>query len=159
MSVLAFFEWCEATWLGVAVRSTEWLFPVIEATHLVAFAVIGGVVLLVDLRLFGLALREQRTCDLAREAQPWLVGSLVVMFVSGGLLFVSEAVKCYYSNPFWIKMSALALAIAFTFTVKQRVVRVDDLEIAPALRRCVAALSIVVWGTVAWGGRWIGFSG
>ena len=52
-----------------------------------------------------------------------MIGSLALMFASGILLFLSEATKCYYSFPFWIKMSSLLLAILFTFTIKSCVIR------------------------------------
>ena len=159
MNLLPVFEWLEATALGAAVRDSLWLFPVIEAVHLIAFAIIGGAVLIVDLRLFGLGLRRQSTPEVAREAQPFLLGSLALMFASGIPLFLTEALKCYYSEPFRVKMIALALAIAFTFTVRQRVVAADQARVGPLWSKLVAALSITLWGTVAWGGRWIGFSG
>jgi hypothetical protein len=49
--LLPFFEWCEASFIGQTIRESLWLFPVIEAVHLLGLAVIGGAVLLVDLRL------------------------------------------------------------------------------------------------------------
>src|SRR5713226_2669711 len=57
MSLLPFFEWCEHTAVGAAIRGSAWLFPVIEAFHLLALALIGGAILIVDLRLLGLGLR------------------------------------------------------------------------------------------------------
>ena len=159
MKLLALFQWLEDTGVARAVRDSAWLFPVIEGVHLGAFAVIGGAILLVDLRLFGFGLRGQPIALVAREAQPWLLGSLAVMIVSGSLLFLSEAVKCYYSQPFWVKMSALCLAIPFTFTVRRRVATADEVPARPVRAWLVALASIALWGSVAWGGRWIGFSG
>jgi hypothetical protein len=71
---------------------------------------------------------------------------------------VSEAIKCYYSFAFWIKMTAPALAIVFTFTVRRRVTLAEDARTSPTVRRFVGAISILLWATVGWGGRWIGFS-
>jgi hypothetical protein len=135
------------------------MFPVIEAFHLVALAFIGGAILIVDFRLLGVAMRRQPVGDLAGELQPYLVGSLIVLLVSGTLLFLSESVKCYYSIPFWIKMAALAAAIVFTFTARRKVIAADQARLGPVWGRLAAVTSIVLWGTVAWGGRWIGFSG
>ena len=42
MNLLPFFQWCEASGVGTAIRSSQWLFPVIEAFHLLAFASIGA---------------------------------------------------------------------------------------------------------------------
>jgi hypothetical protein len=157
MNLLPFFQWCEATALGDTVRQSLWLFPVIEAFHLVAFAVLGGAVLLMDLRLLGLVMRSQPAARIARESRPWLIGSLSVMAVSGILLFLSEAVKCYYSFPFRVKMVSLFLAIVFTWTLHGKVAASTQERVVPS--RLVALVSLVLWGAVAWGGRWIGFSG
>ena len=157
MSLLPFFEWCEATALGNAIRSSLWLFPVIESVHLLGLSVLGGAVLLVDLRLLGLGLRDQPVAQLARDVEPWLAGSILMMLLSGISLFLSESVKCYYSQPFWVKMTALPLAIVFTFTLRRKVALAG--EARPALEKLVGMVSLALWFTVAAAGRWIGFSG
>jgi hypothetical protein len=162
MNLLPFFQWCEASGVGTAIRDSQWLFPIIEAVHLMAFASIGGAILLVDLRLLGVVLRREPPGELSRDAQPWLLGGLAVMVTTGTLLFLSESVKCYYSNPFRVKMMALFLAIIFTFTVRRKVAAAGEVPFTgavPLTGKLVALISIVLWGTVAWGGRWIGFSG
>jgi len=156
MSLLPFFEWCEYSAVGETIRNSLWLFPVIESFHLLALVVIGGAVLVVDLRLFGWGLRNQPVAQLATDAQRWLLGSLSVMIVSGILLFTSEATKCYYHAAFWVKMTSLLLAIVFTFTVRRKVVLADQTK--PFLAKLVALVSITLWTGVGIGGRWIGFS-
>jgi hypothetical protein len=158
MSLLPFFMWCENSAVGEAIRNSTWLFPVIEAVHLLGLAVIGGAVLVVDLRLLGLGLRRQPVAQLARDAQPWLVGSLTVMLATGTLLFTSEAIKCYDHAAFWVKMTSLFLAIVFTFTVQRRVVMSDETRVKPIWSKVVALVSVMLWSGVGIGGRWIGFS-
>ena len=158
MSLLPFFEWCENSGIGRAIRESLWLFPAIEAVHLLGLAAIGGAVLLVDLRLFGLGLRRQPIAELAREAEPWLIGSLLTLLATGILLFLSESIKCYYNFAFWVKMTCLPLAIVFTFTVRRRVALADETRVKPIWRKLVALVSLALWGGVGWGGRWIGFS-
>ena len=159
MSLLPFFQWCEATTLGTAIRNSTWAFAVIESGHLLALAMIGGAVLLVDLRLLGLGLRRQTIQDLARDAQPWLIGSLLVMLTTGVALFLSEPTKCYYSTPFWVKMTSLFLAIVFTFTVRRKVTMAEGTRVRPLWYKLVALVSLTLWFGVGAGGRWIGFSG
>ncbi len=158
MSLLTFFQWCEASGIGETIRKSSWLFPVIEAVHLLGLGVIGGAVLVVDLRLLGLGLRRQSAAQLRRDAQPWLVGSLVLMIVTGGLLFLSEAIKCYYHDAFWFKMSCLFLAIVFTFTIQRKVIMTDESRLRPLWSKVVAVVSVLLWAGVGIGGRWIGFS-
>jgi len=156
--LLPYFQAIESGPIGATIRDSLWLFPFVEAFHLLALAVIGGAVLLVDFRLLGLGLKRQPVAELARDTQPWLIGSLLFMIASGVPLFMSEAIKCYYSFAFWTKMTALALAIAYTFTIRRRVTLADEARISPAVARAVGAISILLWSTVGWGGRWIGFS-
>ena len=158
MSLLPFFMWCENSAVGEAIRNSRWLFPAIEAVHLLGLAVIGGAVLVVDLRLFGFELQRQPVAQLARDAQRWLIGSLMVMIATGILMFTSEAIKCYYHPAFWEKMTSLLLAIVFTFTVKRRVVMADETRVSPFRSKLVGLVSIALWSGVGIGGRWIGFS-
>jgi hypothetical protein len=156
--LLPLFEALEASAIGAAVRDSLWLFPVVEAFHLVGLAVIGGAILVVDFRLLGLGLRGHPVSRLARDVQPWVIGSLALMVLSGVPLFLSEAIRCYYSFAFWTKMTALFLAIVFTFTVRRSVVFAPDGRFSVPSCRAVGVTSIALWSTVGWGGRWIGFS-
>ena len=79
------------------------------------------------------------------------------MVVTGSLLFFSEAVKAYYNRSFWVKMTALPIALVYTFAVRERIVRDETLDTSWR-SRIVGGLSIALWLTVAAAGRWIGFS-
>ena len=157
--LLPYFQWFETTTVGDAIKNSSWAFAIIESVHLLALAVIGGAVLMLNLRLLGLGLRRQSVPDVAREAQPWFIGSLVIMLVTGFALFMSEATKCYYSTPFWVKMTSLLLATVFAFTVRRRVTLADEGRVKPAWNKLVALVSLMLWFGVGAGGRWIGFSG
>jgi hypothetical protein len=156
VDLFPWFEWCESTRLGLMVRESVWLFPVIEAVHLLGLSMLGGAVVLVDLRMLGAGLTGTPTATLARAARPWLAGALAVMIVTGVLLFLSEAVKCYYSPAFWVKITTLPLAILFTFAVRQRVAESGTTGRTTAV--LTAATSLTLWVVVAAAGRWIGFS-
>ena len=158
MSLQAFFQWCYDTGVGDYIRNSTWLFPVIEAVHLLGFGLTLGAVLIVELRLLGAGLNRQSVSQLAANAQPWLVGGIVLMFASGIPLFMSEAMKAYYSFAFWIKMSSLFLVLLYTFTLRRRITRTNLASERPLLARYLAVASLALWFGVAWGGRWIGFS-
>ena len=79
------------------------------------------------------------------------------MFLTGIPLFLSEAVKCYYNTSFWVKMTSLPVALAFTFSVRKWVVAAAPAR-ASWRTRLIAAISLGLWFTVAAAGRWIGFS-
>jgi len=156
--MLPFFQWCYDTPLGETIRESTWLFPLIEAVHLVGLGLTAGAILIVDLRLLGAGLVQQPAGELWASVRPWLVGSITVMVISGTLLFLSEAIKCYYSFAFWIKMTCLLLALLFAFTVRRHVVQTGLPPDRALQSRLTAMTSLGLWFGVAWGGRWIGFS-
>ena len=158
MDLLPYFQWCYGTAIGEGIRNSTWLFPVIEAFHLLGLGLVAGSVLLVDLRLLGVGLSKQPAAQLWASARPWLLGGVTVMFASGTPLFLSESIKCLYSFAFWVKMTSLFLVLLFTFTFLRRVTQMDPTPDRPLLGRFTALTSLVLWFGVAWGGRWIGFS-
>ena len=155
-TLFPWFEWLESLWLGQSVRQSLWLFPVIEAVHLLGLCMLGGAVLVVDMRMLGVGLR-QSIAEVSREARPWLIGSIIVMVATGIPLFLSEAVKCYYNTAFWVKITTLPFAIAFALGIRDRVARKATTE-TTATTKLVAVISRAMWFTVAAAGRWIGFS-
>ena len=155
--LLPLFEWCESTGLGLVVRESVWLFPVIEAAHLLGLCLLGGALFLVDLRMLGAGLTRTALPALARQARPWLVAGVATMLASGVLLFLSEAIKCYYSQAFWVKITTLPVALLFTFVVRERVAAAADHHVGFTVA-ATGAVSITLWLTVAAAGRWIGFS-
>lgn len=157
MDLLATFQWLEDTAIGAAIRESLWLFPVIEAVHLLALALLGGTILLVDLRLLGLGLRSEAVASLAHSTRPWLVGALLTMVATGVPMFLSEAIKCYYSPPFWYKMGFLLVATIYTFTVRSKVTRANPDRLGPVWGRLAAVVSMGLWFCVGFSGRWIAF--
>jgi hypothetical protein len=155
-SWIGFFEWAEATWVGTTIQQSLWLFPVIEAVHLVALCVLGGALIIVDLRLLGWGLRDQPVDALARYVRPWFRAGVTVMLTTGVLLFLSEAIKCFYNTSFWVKMVTLAVALTFTFAVRNRVAMAGPET--STRTRLIGGTSLVLWFVVAAAGRWIGYS-
>ena len=77
--------------------------------------------LVVDFRTLGWVLPRQSVSSVAREAQTWLVWSLLAMFLTGVPLMASLAYSKYYQNgAFRLKMLFLAAAIGFTFTIRKK---------------------------------------
>jgi len=157
---MSLFEFCERVQyspLLSAMRSSSWVFPLIASIHLMGLALIGGALLVVDLRLLGLGLRHQPVAQVARDAERWLLVSLLVLLPTGVLQFMCFAgTKYYYLTAFWVKMAALSLALVFTFVVRRKVAMADETRINPVWSKLVALVSLSLWSTVAIAGRLIG---
>ena len=102
-------------------------------------------------------MRNQPLPQLARDAERWLVLSLVILLPTGILQFMCfAATKYYYLRAFWVKMAALFLALVFTFSVRRKVLIDGETRMTPLRNKLVAAVSLALWATVAIAGRIIG---
>jgi hypothetical protein len=157
-SWLPFFEWCEQTALATTLQESLWLFPVIEAVHLLGLALLGGSVLLVNLRLLGLGLRGQPIAEVAGDARPWFVFGLAVMLITGIPLFMSEAVRCFHNPPFALKMMSLVVAVTFMVTIHRHIaIGTVGPRSHPALLGLIGLVSLALWTMVGTMGRAIGY--
>jgi len=142
--------------LGHAMQTSRWAFAVVEMVHLLGLAVLGGSVLIVDLRLLGVILKGESAITISRELSRLLIGSLLVMVLSGIALLSEEAGKCYYSPAFRWKMALLAAAVIFYFTLHRQAIlctRRGTLKLWP---RIAALVSLLLWLGVGVAGRAIG---
>lgn len=157
MSLLEFCHWLQYSGPLHAMRQSPIFFPIVATIHLMGLALIGGAVLVVDLRLLGFGVQGQPMSAVAHDAERWLIRGLAVMITTGILLFMCFATKYYYLTFFWVKMAALITVIIFTWSVHRRVASAGDADVRPVTRKLVALVSLFLWTTVAVGGRYIGF--
>jgi hypothetical protein len=147
-----FFEWM----YGIGIyKSSIYLGPGINLVHLVAMCTFMGALLMVDLRLLGAGLTGQPVKQVARNAQPWLIGGLIMLTLTGIPAVMTVALEEYANPVFWFKMYVLLAALIFTFTVRRRVTNADESRVPAVWRKAVALVSIVLWMSVAAGGRLI----
>lgn len=161
--------WCESfgwidfyrqmgdTEFGQMLKESLWLFPVIEVVHLFGLAVLGGSVIVMDLRLLGVGIKTAAPARILANTRPWFIMGLVVMVVTGIPLFLVVETKCCFNHSFEVKITTLVLAVLYTFAVRNRVAARESAS--TCAMQGVAVLSLGLWFTVAAAGRWIGFSG
>ena len=152
--LLPFFKWADSMWVSEAIRASTWAFALLEVFHLFGLTLLLGTLAVVNLRLFGAGLKAPHIKDLAADAWPWTLRAGCVTIVSGFLLFASEAMKCYASGPFFIKMTLLITALVFTFVFHKRMTQSDEPSGASKFGAC---LSMALWFGVGLAGRAIAF--
>jgi hypothetical protein len=158
MDVLSLFTGLEASPIGVFVKDRGATFALIEAVHLMALAALGGTVLVSDLRLMNLVLRDVPSQTITDGAHKWFKVALTVLLITGFFMLAGVATKCYHNFYYWVKMAALCTGIVFVFAIKQPLLRRDHAAIKPFTLKALAMASMSVWFIVAASGRWIGFS-
>ena len=158
--LLPWFEWLKySSWIGYLGTTYGSVYATVQAGHLISMAVIGGTVLVTDLRLLGVLLRDVPSETIARGTHKCFKYSLIVAILTGIFCAAGVADKVYYMPVFWVKMLALISGSCFMFLIKQPLLNSrPHEEISPLTLRLLAVASIFIWFTVAATGRWIGFS-
>ena len=145
----------EDSFIGEYVRSSLWLFPVIQSFHLIGLGILGGAVVLGDLRLLGLLFKTESISYVILQTKNWFNIGLSLLILTGIPLFLSEAVKCYYSRAFWIKISCLLIGVLFVYLIRNPLAMKSKNHL---LMKMLGAKSFSLWVVTAASGRWIGFS-
>jgi hypothetical protein len=139
-----FFQWMEAQ---AVYGSSPYIGPVVNLIHLLGMVVFSGALLIVDLRLIGVGLRDQPLSQIARDARPWLIGGFVVILLTGIPQTMERATDQYETSMFWMKMYLIMFGLVWMATVRRRAVRAD--HPLGAWPKVVGIVSIAVWGSVA----------
>lgn len=157
--MVAFFE---ESAIAESIREGDTLFPFIESVHVVAICLVVGSILVLDLRLVGLASLHRPAGRLSRAILPVTWGAFALAAASGSLLFISNATK-YLGNGFFLaKMVLIGVAglnMVIFHAVAARDMRQWEKDASPPLRaRLAGAVSILLWIAVVACGRMIGFT-
>ena len=149
MSLLGWCQWLEQTPLAVAVSESVWLFPLIEGSHILALPLSVGMIVMFDLRLLGLAFSSGPASRMMRDVVRWSKAGFVVMFLTGVVLFMTQASKAY-DNVFFRTKLLLLLVLGINAAVYQivfypRMAQWDSAGGTPFGARLCGGLSLVVW--------------
>ena len=148
-----FFDWLGALPVSQFIGSSIWIYPLIQAIHLVFLALFAGAILIVDLRLLGVGMRSQPVSQVASDARPWLIGGFIGMVLTGVPQLMQNASREYFSEFFWYKMYLIAIGLVFIVTIRRKMTQ--GAESTPA-SKVVALVSIAIWTGVTINARLIG---
>jgi hypothetical protein len=135
-------------------NTTEWAFPVCEVLHIIGFAMLIGTITVVDLRLLGLGMRRQTAADLVKDTAPWTLLGLVLILISGPLIFSSDPNLYINNSAFRYKISALLIAIIWNWTIHRKVATSKDPGVLGAV---VGGISLLLWTSLIFAGIFIAF--
>ena len=161
MSVLEFAQWIQSTGWASNIRTSAHFYPAILSTHLTGIALFAGAILVTDLRLLGILLRNQPVSDIVEQLRwPKRIGFLLVA-TCGFLLASSKAEEYYYNTFFRMKLSLLVLvavhALVFRAGVYNNPAALDQAKRMPGQAKLAAAISLLLWISIACAGRGIGY--
>ncbi len=147
--------------LTTAMKSSTWLFPLVETLHIWGFVILVGAVVMFDLRVLGLA-RDISVKALARFLLPISLAAVLIVIPSGVLLFAAQPNEMLANRVFMIKLGLIFLsacnALAFHTGPYTTVSEWDIGKTAPAMARVMTALSIILWLSVMLCGRMLAYT-
>jgi hypothetical protein len=157
MSVLDWCHWLQNTPFATGIRQSDLLFPLIEGSHILALSISVGLIVMFDLRLLRLALRDEPVSRVMHQVMPLALPGFAIMFVTGLLLFVSQAEKAYTNTFFRFKILFLVIAglNAVYYQVKfyPKMAEWDLAPVVPRGAKLTAAMSLVLWAAIIALGR------
>ena len=143
-------------------RQVPSLAPILQTIHLLSVAAVMASIVMVDLRVLGLAAPSQKTDEMLRRLMPWTWGALVALLLSGVPIVLVKPVT-YASNPvFRLKFLLLIPAVALAIWFYRRSRREPNYWGSSPRRivhaKAIAALSLLLWLGVVLAGRWIAYA-
>jgi uncharacterized membrane protein len=144
------------------IRENDLLFPLIESVHVVSICLVVGSILVVDLRLLGLASLDRSVSRVTRGILPLTWFAFTVAVASGSLMFISNATK-YLENGYFIAKLLLIGAAGLNMVIFHAISarnqpQWENQARLPLQARLAGGLSILLWISVVACGRWIGFT-
>jgi hypothetical protein len=135
-------------------NNNEWSFPLLEIIHIAGFALSVGTIVAVDLGLLGWWSKSGSAAQLLRETSAWTLAGIVVMLITGPLIFSSDPNMYLHNYSFRFKMVALLIAIVYNYTIHRKVALSGS---SPGVSKAVGAISMALWVSVVAGGLFIAF--
>ena len=152
----------ENTDIASSIRNSLFLFPMLESIHVVGLSLVFGTIAIVDLRLLGLASTHRPFRTMANDILKWTWIAFAITFVTGGLMFTTNATVYFHNPVFQAKMAVLLLAGInmgiFELTSGRTTRQWDTSSSPPAAAKTAAVISLTLWISVIFLGRWIGFT-
>jgi hypothetical protein len=155
--MLELFHWMQNTSWAIGLRQADFLFPVIEGSHILALSFSVGLILILDLRLLRLAFNSEPVSRVMRQMMPWALPGFAVMFATGLILFFAQAESAYTNDYFRIKILLLILmgvnAAIYQYNFYPNMAKWDSSDAVPVGAQVVAVLSLLGWAGVIACGR------
>lgn len=170
MDLLFIFEWLDTSMLANFSKSYAGLFAIVQTFHIASMVMLVGMILLGDLRMLNVLLREVPSQNVIDNTGKWIKIALVTIVLSGIYEASAIAMKLYFNTFYWAKMAGLAMGLAYMYLIRNPIYRRAELSglepggaiaaeaVQPWVVKMVAVTSLVIWFTVSASGRWIGFS-
>jgi hypothetical protein len=151
---MAFLALLQSNAISDALNNTEWAFPMAECFHIVFFGIAIGTIMVVNLRLMGLAFHRRTPAELAQDTWVYTLVGLVVSVLAGMTLFLSDPRMYTFNEGFRFKITVFLLAVLYHYTVHAKIVSSGK---GGGVAVMAGVVSVLLWTSVVAGGIFIAF--
>jgi hypothetical protein len=138
-------EWLEHVPWIVAITNSAILISLVWLIHYLGFFLLVGTTAIVDLRVLGVAARNQKLAPLAGQLFPFAWTGLGLVIASGFIMFAGQATTFYPTTVFRIKMGMVLLAFIFGVIVQRKSLVWGRAPFIPAAAKWLAFASLALW--------------
>jgi hypothetical protein len=147
--------------MSLAMSTSAWVVPTMQSIHIMSIATIFISVLVIAMRVLGLAWQGQSIHQTVGRFAPWAWGSLVVLACTGVVLILAEPLREIMAISFWVKMGLLVVAIIISVRFLNAVRRdqsfAEPIAVAGRPMKIKTVLTLVVWVAIIFMGRFIAY--
>jgi hypothetical protein len=162
VSLLGFAEWLASTPGSIALHESQYMYSIVESSHVLTLCLFLGTLVMMDLRMLGVLLRNVPVGEVAARVLPWTFVGFWIMVVTGVALFYAIPVRSYQSIFFRIKVILLIVAGLNAWhyhrTAHRTVDRWGTAARPPKSVRVSAMVSLTAWTIVIFAGRFIAYN-
>ncbi len=161
VSLLKTAIWLQNTPLFIFIRQADYGYYLTLACHLTSISLFAAMIVITDLRLLGVGLRNYSVADVVNQLRvPKRIG-FVLAASCGFLVFGTKAEEYYYNAFFRTKVVLFILLGVHALIFRQRIYNhpeeLDKLPTLPANAKIAAGLSLLLWLCIVMAGRGIGY--
>lgn len=142
---MRFCMWLEHTSFITWISNSVIISTAVELTHYIGMFLLVGSIVIVDLRIIGIAARQRNAAELADELFPVMWAGLALNFLSGFLLFAGDAATFWVNWVFHIKLVVILVAIVFGIIVQWNARRWGQAPSIPIGAKLLAFISLALW--------------
>lgn len=144
--------------LTMWITTNFWAIPILQIIHILAIAGSFAAVLMINLRIFGLA-GHATMAETAHRYSRVLWVSLVVVLLSGVLMLFGDTVRNLLNSVFWIKMVLVVVGVLVAIWFVKRMERklATDATVGGSLK-ATALFLVILWCVIMLAGRWIAYA-
>ena len=141
---------------GLWIRESTHAFGYLLTTHVLTMCLFLGLIIMMDLRLVGIAHLLTPAPAIQKRLFPWQMLGFALVTFTGFLLFYAQPLLYYGKGFFWVKMTLIALA-GLNAMVIHRITYRSEAAWDSKAAKLAGAVSLVLWAGVLCAGRLVAY--